>query len=232
MLDKPLAGKKIAVVVESKYIPEEIKAYKYCFGLLGAKVDLISRLYYGSYAPGDEGWTSAVFYSDVDPNEQKPWETPEMLAMEDNKDVSRINLDDYAALIMSANYTSVRLRYTDDTEISDARSFVQSAPVVRFFAEAMGRKDLVKGLLCHGLWILTPNRDLLKSRRVTCHTVVMADILNTDAHIVFEKDENGKSAPAKVVTDGDLVTGFSKDEVVPFIEAIALQISMMQTRVH
>jgi protease I len=229
MTDKPLAGKKIAVVVESKYIPEEIEAYRSCFSLLGASVDFISRLYYGDYKPGNQYWRSPVFYSDVDPTDQEPWQSPERLPMNDNNDITNIDLDDYAAVIQSANYTSVRMRYTDFANATDVRTFVQSAPVVRFFAEAMGRKDLVKGALCHGLWILTPNPQLLEGRRVTCHTVVMADILNCGAHIVFEDTGNGTQAPAKVATDGDLVTGFSKHEVVPFIEAITEQIRARDT---
>jgi protease I len=84
---------------------------------------------------------------------------------------------------------------------------------VRFFAEAMADKRVVEGALCHGLWILTPYRQLLGGRRVICHSVVMADILNCGAEITI--------TPDRVVTDGDLVTGFSKHEVLPFIAALA-----------
>ena len=221
---KPLNGKKIAVIVESKFIPEEITTYQSCFGLYGAQVDLISRIWYGDYKPGSQYWKTPVFYSDVDPTDQQPWQSPESVTVPDNNDVGQIKLEDYAAVIMSANYVSVRLRYPDDPDITDPRALVQSAPAVRFFAEAMNRKNLIKGALCHGLWILTPNPQLLKGRKVTCHTVVMADILNCGADVVFEDAGNGKKEPAKVVVDNDLVTGFSKHEVVPFVEAIAAQI--------
>ena len=106
----------------------------------------------------------------------------------------------------------------------DPRAYVQSPPIVRFFAAAMRDPKIIKGALCHGLWILTPHPELLAGRKVTCHTVVMADVLNCNAEILFEKDADGKTGVAKVVTDGDLVTGFSKHEVLPFIEAIADQI--------
>ncbi|MBF0182432.1 MAG: DJ-1/PfpI family protein [Magnetococcales bacterium] len=221
MSNKPLTGRKVAVIVEHKFIPEEIAAYRDCFTLLGASVDFISRLYYGDYKPGSPYWRQAVFYSDVDPTDMEPWQSPELCRMNDDMDPTKINLDEYDALIQSANYTSVRLRYTEVTDAADARSFVQSAPMVRLFAEAMKRKDLVKGALCHGLWTLTPHPELLKGRRVTCHTVVMADILNCGAEVVFEENGDGKRTPARVVADGDLVTGFSKHEVLPFIDAIA-----------
>ncbi|OIP53326.1 MAG: hypothetical protein AUK31_01640 [Fibrobacteres bacterium CG2_30_45_31] len=230
MVSKPLKGEKIAVVVENKFIPEEIEAYRCGFALYGAQVDLISRIWYGDYKPGSKYWKSPVFYSDVDSTDQQPWQSPESIVVPDENDVSRINLDDYTAVIMSANYVSVRLRYPDDPDISDPRSLVQSAPMVRFFAEAMKRNTLIKGALCHGLWILTPNPELLNGRRVTCHTVVMADILNCGANVVFTESGDGRKVPAKVVTDHDLVTGFSKHEVLPFIEAVALSIVSMRRK--
>lgn len=84
----------------------------------------------------------------------------------------------------------------------------------------MQDKRLVKGLLCHGLWILTPNPKLLRGRRVICHSVVMADIVNCGAQIVVN--------PERVVSDDDLVTGFSKHQVLPFIAAIATRVSVLK----
>ena len=115
---------------------------------------------------------------------------------------------------MSANYTSVRLRYSSEAS-SDLRALVQSPPAVKWFADAMRTKNVVKGALCHGLWILTPNPKLLMNRRVVCNPVVLADILNCGANVTLDE---------KVVVDEDLVTGLSKHEVVEFIEAIANQI--------
>ena len=40
-----LAGKKIAVLVETEFIPEEIEAYQKRFAELGATVHLMSRLW-------------------------------------------------------------------------------------------------------------------------------------------------------------------------------------------
>lgn len=214
-----LDGRKIAVVLEHKFIPDEIQAYRSCFGLLGAEIEFLSRLWYGSHQPD-----SNTFFSDIDPNDDQPWQGPQSLMV--CRDISNTNPDDYAAVIMSANYTSVRLRYTDlkrfaeltDSEIDDfdAHEHVKKAPVVQFFARAMANKEIVKGLLCHGLWILTPNPLLLRDRKVICHTVVMADVINCGARI--------KLTRTGVVVDDDLVTGFSKHEVLPFVAAIAAQI--------
>ena len=43
-------GAKIAVVLENKFIPEEIAAYLNGFPLLGGEVELVSRLWYGDYS--------------------------------------------------------------------------------------------------------------------------------------------------------------------------------------
>jgi protease I len=52
-------GAKIAVVVESKFIPEEIWGYFNGFPLLGAELELSSRIWYGEPKP-----EVATFYSD------------------------------------------------------------------------------------------------------------------------------------------------------------------------
>jgi protease I len=205
----PLAGAKIGVLVENKFIPEEVSAYQTGFAILGAEVEFLSRIWYGDYKP-----ESATFYSDVDPLDSQPWESP--LSIKVRRDISTVKPGDYAAVIMSANYTSVRLRFSDRPTTTDLRAFVQSAPVVAWFAEAMKNRRVIKGALCHGLWILTPNPDLLKGRNVVCNPVVLADILNCGAHVTLSP---------KVVVDSDLVTGYSKHEVLPFIQAIVQQIA-------
>jgi protease I len=207
-------GAKIAVVLENKFIPEEIAAYLNGFPLLGGEVELVSRLWYGDYKPA-----STTFYSDVDPSDDPVWASPQKIDV--RRDISQVRPSDFDAAVMAANYTSVRLRYPGElpAEVGefDPWGHIQSAPVVRFFADAMRQKRIVKALLCHGLWVLTPNPKLLRGRKVICHSVVMADIVNCGAQIVL--------TPNRVVTDDDLVTGFSKHQVLPFIAAIAERIS-------
>jgi len=204
----PLAGKKIGILVEHKFIPEEISAYQTEFPVLGAEVEFISRLWYGEYKPA-----SVTFYTDVDPLDSPPSESPQPLTV--SRDISEVKPSNYAAVIMSANYTSVRLRHSTEPETLPPRTLVQSSPAFSWFAEAMGNPRIIKGALCHGLWILTPNPDLLRGRKVVCNLVVLADILNCGADAVMNP---------KVVVDKDLVTGYSKHEVIPFIRAIAAQI--------
>ncbi len=79
-------------------------------------------------------------------------------------------------------------------------------------ASAMMNPSIVKGALCHALWILTPLPELLKDRRVICHTVVLADVVNAGA--VYVPDES------HVVIDGDLVTGRSAADIEAYCNAV------------
>ena len=190
MSKKVLQGKKIAVLVESEFIPEEIKQYQDLFGALGAEVDLMSDLW---------GQSSITFVSDV----SKPDEKPETLEV--NIDFKNINLDDYAAVIMAANYPSVRLRWFEPPAgQSRSPDMVRQAPAVRFFTGAMRDKRLVKAAPCHGLWILTPVPELLAGRKITCNPVVLADIINAGAtYVPAALDE---AWDRQVVVDDDLIT--------------------------
>ena len=212
MIPQPLTGKKIAVLVESQYVPGEIEAYRYGFGALGAEVHFMSRLW------GNERLT---FVGEVELASQTPQ------TLEVGIDFQNVRLEDYAAVIMAANYTSVRLRYfapPDGQPVSP--DMARAAPAVEFFARAMRDPRIVKGPLCHGLWILTPCPELLEGRKVICHEVVLADVLNCGAIYVPQDADNGG-----VVVDGDLVTGRSWHEVEPFIRAVARQILALNAEV-
>ena len=201
MIPRSLGGKRIAVLVESEFIPEEMEAYQKRFSELKASVHFMSRLW---------GQPSVRFYSDAVEGEK-----PQTLDVD--IDFQEVDVNDYAAVIMSANYTSVRLRYFEppaDTPISAEQ--VRTSPAVQFYAKAMANPRIVKGALCHGLWLLTPMPELLKGRRVICHEVVLADIANTG--VIYEP------SPSGVVVDDDLVTGRSRHEVYAFADAIAERI--------
>lgn len=216
MTTRMLSGKKIAVLVETEFIPEEIKAYQTRFPELGATVHLMSRLW---------GSESMRFVSDIDEAEGE--QIPEYLEV--NTDFRNVNLNEYAAVIMSANYTSVRLRYfqpDDGYPISPEQA--RTAPAVQFFARAMANSKIIKGFLCHGLWILTPTPELLEGRRVICHPVILADVINTGAIYVPPPANSQPNDPRNIVVDGDMVTGRAGDDVNAFIDAIASQIVLQE----
>lgn len=211
---RDLEGRRVAVLVESEFVPGEIEAYRTRFPARGATVDFVSRLW---------GEQRLDFVSDVEVQR----EVPQLLAVD--IDVSTVDLDDYDAVIMAANYCSVRLRMFDTTD-ADGRpvpitpDLAATAPAVRLFADAMQREHLVKGALCHGLWLLTPVPHLLAGRRVICHPVVLSDVVNAGG-VYTPSPENAARTPATpapgVVVDRDLVTGDSWHRVDAFIDAVA-----------
>jgi putative intracellular protease/amidase len=207
-MSKPLNGKRIAVLVDNQFIPEEIASYREHFGRLGARLELITRrwgqpqrVYIGDAvsdlelendpAKQKERFPNVSFDKEGIPSSSKL----DHLIVE--KDFDDVSPSDYAAILMAANYCSVRLRYSEDGE-------PRNAPGVKFFVKAMGNPAIVKGALCHGLWILTPYPETLKDREVICHQVVTADVRNAGGLV--------KADPTNVVIDDDLVTGYSKHE--------------------
>ena len=197
MSENVLKGKKVAVLIETEYILKEVKYYKEKFSSLGMEVDFMCNLW---------GKDNMTIVSDV----TTPGEDTE--PMDVNIDVADMDVTDYAAVIMTANYCSVRLREIPPMGSLGAIDELKTPPAVKFFCDAMQNKKIVKGALCHALWILTPAPELLKGRKVICHTVVLSDIHNAGAIYVPAKQE--------VVVDDDLVTGRSIANLEEYTEAI------------
>lgn len=196
-MEDVLKNKKVAVLIESEFIPEEIKCYENFFTQEGAKVDFLSYLW---------GEKERTLVSDVDSVDKKL----ETLVVD--KDIENANPNDYAIVLTAANYVACRLREIPPMgNLGDALT-VRSPSAVRFMASAMMNPKIVKGALCHALWILTPVPELLKDRKVICHTVVLADILNAGA--IFVPDLS------HVVIDNDLVTARSVEDLQSFTQAL------------
>src|SRR5579872_6938784 len=105
MSEEALSGKRIAVIVESQYIPGEIRLSKEQFSSYGFTVDLLSRLC---------NRPVARFYSTVNPENPDTGDGLEWLEV--SKDFDSLDPHSYAAVIVSANYTSVRLRWSEEED--------------------------------------------------------------------------------------------------------------------
>ena len=84
---------------------------------------------------------------------------------------------------------SDRLRYTED--------ITKLPPATEFLARAFAEKDVIKGIICHGMWLVAPLPELVRGRPVVAHNNLHGDVVNMGA-IYTDQD---------VVIDGDLVTG-------------------------
>ncbi|MBR1442811.1 MAG: DJ-1/PfpI family protein [Firmicutes bacterium] len=185
-MSKILSGKKVAVLVETEYIPDEIRKYQLFFGELGAEVELLTYLW---------GKDSRIIVSDV----TEPDKMPETLTI--TKDIADVNPNEYAIVLCAANYVACRLREIPPMGSLGSPEEVRSPAAVKFIAKAMNDPRCVKGFLCHALWLLTPCPEFLKGRKIICHTVVLSDVINAGA--IFVPDES------HVYADRDLVTGRS-----------------------
>ena len=63
----------------------------------------------------------------------------------------------------------------------------------------LAEPSVLKGIICHGMWLMAPVPELIKGRRVVVHNNLHGDAVNMGAQYVDED----------VVVDGDLVTGRS-----------------------
>jgi protease I len=98
-------------------------------------------------------------------------------------------LASYAAIIVPSGIVSDRLRYTEDVN--------RIPPATEFLKRAFANKQIVKGIICHGLWLTAPAPELVRGRRMTVHNNLIGD---AKAYGAIYTDED-------VVVDGDLVSG-------------------------
>lgn len=196
-MNKILEGKKIAVLVETEYIESEVKYYKEYFTSYGAEVEFMTYLW---------GKPERTIVGDVTEDNQT---IPSMVV---KKDIADCNPNDYAIVLTAANYVACRLREIPPMGSLGDASLLRSPAAVRFMAGAMMNPQIVKGALCHALWILTPVPELLMGRKVICHTVVLADVINAGGIYVPDKSH--------VVVDKDLVTGRSAADLEIYCESI------------
>ncbi len=107
------------------------------------------------------------------------------------EDISDDELKTYAVIIVPSGMVSDRLRYTDDVS--------KLPPATEFLKRAFAEKNVLKGIICHGMWLVAPAPELIKGRPVVAHNNLYGDVKNMGA-IYTDQD---------VVVDGDLVTGRS-----------------------
>ena len=169
-----LNGKKIGILMEGDYYEPEIWYYKLRFAEEGAEVHFLTRLW---------GQPSLTFKGH---EYQIPFEVNESF-----EDMDDETLKSFSAIIIPAGMVSDRLRYTEDIN--------KLPPACEFLKRAFAEKSIIKGIICHGLWLIAPVPELVKGRRLVVHNNLLGDAKNMGAIYVDED----------VVVDNDLVTARS-----------------------
>ncbi len=180
-----LKGKKIGILMESDFYEHEIWYYNYRFREEGAELHFLTRLW---------GQPSLTFKGH---EYHAPFKCHESFEDIDDKE-----LKSYAAIIVPSGMVSDRLRYTEDVK--------KLPPATEFIKKVFAEPNILKGIICHGMWLVSPAPELVKGRSVTCHNNLRGDVINMGA-IYTDKD---------VVVDADLVTGRSGDHAHLFAKKI------------
>ena len=180
-----LNGKKIGILIESYFYEHEIWYYHYRFLEEGADLHFLSRLW------GNDKLTFKGH------EYHAPFECHESF-----ENMSDEELRSYSAILVPAGMVSDRLRYTDNVK--------KLAPATEFLKRAFAEKSVLKGIICHGMWLLAPAPELIRGRRVTCHNNLYGDVINMGG---FYLDED-------VVVDSDLITARTGGHAHLFVREI------------
>jgi len=167
-----LQGKKIGVLIEGDFYEKEIFYYEHRFPEDGIELHFLSRLW---------GQPSLTFLG-------HEYRAP-FVCFESFENMSDDELRSYDAIIVPSGMVSDRLRYTEDVN--------KLPPATVFIQRAFAEKSIIKGIICHGMWLLAPVPELVRGRPVVVHNNLHGDAVNMGA-LYTDQD---------VVVDGDLVTG-------------------------
>jgi protease I len=166
-----MPGTKVAVLIESDFYENEIFYYQHRFAEDGVELHFLSRLW---------GNTSLTFTG-------HEFRAP-LVCSESFEALSDDSLRSFAAVIVPSGMVADRLRYTEDP--------AKVPPATTFLARAFAEDRIVKGIICHGLWLCAPMPELVRGRRLTCHNNLVGDARAYGACYVDED----------LVVDGSLVT--------------------------
>lgn len=167
-----LEGKKVGVLIESDYYEKEIFYYEHRFPEEGIDLHFLTNLWGQPYLTfrGHE--------------EHYPFEVHESFV-----DMSDEELRSYDVIIVPSGIVSDRLRWTPDVNVLP--------PAVQFLKRAFAEDSIIKGIICHGMWLVSEIPEVVRGRKVVAHNNLYGDVVNMGA-IYTDED---------VVVDGNLVTG-------------------------
>lgn len=190
---------KIGVLIEEHFDATEFRRFNEYFPQKGYEVEYISHLW---------GNQSLRFGSNPE-NDQIEYHVTV------STEVNNINPEDYKGIICIGAYAMDRLRY----QVNVKKGQKNQAPAVVFLRKVMASKQVKLGTICHSLWLLCADTDLLKGRKVTCAHNIICDVENAGAEIIYDQD-----VTADLVIDGNLITGKHPGMVDQFMEVFIEEI--------
>jgi protease I len=135
-----LQGKKVGILFEADYYEREIFYYDHRFQEEGIEYHWLTRLW---------GQPSITFTG-------HDFKIP-MECHESFENMDDATLRSFSAIIVPSGMVSDRLRYTEDVH--------KIPPATEFLRRAFAEKSILKGIICHGMWLVAPAPELIRGRR-------------------------------------------------------------------
>src|SRR3954454_1932496 len=151
-----LKGKKVGILIESDFYEKEIFYYEHRFPEEGIELHFLTRLW---------GQPSLTFKGH---EEHYPF-----VCSESFEGMSDDELRSYSAIIVPSAIVSDRLRYSEDVN--------KLSPATEFLGRAFREPGIVKGIICHGMWLVSAAPELVRGRPVVCHNNLIGDVRNMGA---------------------------------------------------
>jgi putative intracellular protease/amidase len=129
-------------------------------------------------------------------------------------EVNDIDPSEYKGIILIGAYAMDRLRY----QVKVKKGQKNQAPAVAFLRKTM-EQEVKVGTICHSMWLLCADSDLLKGRKVTCAHNIVCDVENAGGEVIYNEDET-----ADLVVDGNLISGKHPGVVDEFMEVFVQEI--------
>jgi protease I len=163
-----LAEKKIGILIESDFYEPELFYYQHRFAEEGMETHFLTRLW---------GNASLTFTG-------HEWRVP-FECRESFEGMDDATLRSYSALIIPSGMVADRLRYSEDVH--------RISPAAALMKRAFAETGLLKGIICHGLWLLAAVPELVRGRPIVVNNNLIGDARNmgaiyTDEDIVVDRD--------------------------------------------
>jgi protease I len=181
--------KKIGILLENRFLDKEIQYYEERFPKEGYEVIFLTRLW---------GQTQLTFRG-MDENTEK-------IVSNSFETLNAKDLKEFAAIILPAGYVADFLLYEEKPKLK--------SPAVKFIETVMKNKLIVKGFICHSLWIASPSKDIFENRKVTCHNNIISHVENAGMRYV----------DATIFEDNDLITARTGGDFEPFVDKILMKL--------
>jgi len=190
---------KIAVLIEDHFDPTEFRRFNEFFPTKGYEVEYVTHLWGNKELKftgnADEGVITEHVTVKTEVNDVAP--------------------SDYKGIILIGAYAMDRLRY--QTKVKKGEK--NQAPAVRFLRRALDEDKVRVGTICHSMWLLCADRDMMEGRKVTCAHNIICDVENAGGEIVYKGDE-----AADLVIDGTLISAKHPAVVDEFMETFVKEI--------